>query len=112
MNEAKFNHRQGVRVYCWEMEHPAYRLLDPTARALLIELRALESLTGSALVSLSVRDARKRLNVTQRPVERAFKALEAHGWIKESNGGTGRRRVVLLKSPLPASPEAVGEADE
>lgn len=112
MNEAKFNHRQGVRFYSWETAHPAYRLLDPTARALLIELRALESLSGSALVSLSVRDARKRLNVTQRPVERAFRALLLHGWIEETKTEPGQRRVVLLKSPVNASIETVGEADE
>ncbi|HIE1097841.1 TPA: hypothetical protein ACXJQL_000359 [Stenotrophomonas maltophilia] len=95
-----------------ELQSPSFRSLEPVACALLIQLRALEARTGSALVSLSVRDARKRLNVTQRPVERAFRALLLHGWIEETKAEPGQRRVVLLKSPVHASTETVGEADE
>ncbi|WP_414546925.1 hypothetical protein [Stenotrophomonas forensis] len=95
-----------------ELQSPNYRSMEIVARALLVELRALESLTGSARVSLSVREARTRLNVTQRPVERAFRALLLHGWIEETKTEAGQRRVVLLKSPVPASTETVGEADE
>lgn len=95
-----------------ELHSTNYRSMEIVARALLVELRALEAVTGSALVSLSVRDARKRLNVTQRPVERAFKALLQHGWIEERQTEPGQRRIVLLKSPVHASAETVGEADE
>ena len=95
-----------------ELDSHAYRSMEIVARALLIELRALEARTGTALVSLSVRDARKRLNVTQRPVERAFSALTLHGWIEERKTEPGQRRVVLLKSPVHASTDTVGEADE
>lgn len=86
-----------------ELESHAYRSMEIVARALLIELRAMEARKGGALVSLSVRDARERLNVTQRPVERAFKALEANGWIEAQAVGPGRRRYFLLKSPIKAS---------
>lgn len=86
-----------------ELRSTSFRSLGPVACALLIQLRALEAGTGSSLVSLSVREARKHLNVSQRPVERAFKALEAHGWIEEAAAAPSRRRHYLLKSPAKAS---------
>jgi len=83
-----------------EIGSQSYGSLDPVARALLVELRSLERPFEIPVVSVSVREAMRRLNVTQRPVERAFQALQAQGWIDETKAGRGRRRVVLLKSPL------------
>lgn len=103
MRESEVTQPQEVRIYAWELRHPAYAALEPVARALLVELRSLERPFSVPVVSISVREARSRLNVTQRPVERAFKALLLHGWIEEGNAGPGRRRVVLLKSPARAS---------
>lgn len=92
-----------VRLYAWELECPAYRTLDPVARALLIELRALYRPTSGNEVFLSVRQAMQRVGVTQRPVQSAFKALIERGWIEEAAGGsfdqktgTGRARSFLL----------------
>ncbi|WAH66074.1 hypothetical protein [Xanthomonas hortorum] len=92
-----------MRLYAWELECPAYRTLDPVARALLIELRALYRPTSGNEVFLSVRQAMQRVGVTQRPVQSAFKALIERGWIEEAAGGsfdqktgTGRARSFLL----------------
>lgn len=98
-----------VRLYAWEMESPAYRTLDPVARVLLIELRALYRPAAGAEVFLSVREAMQRVGVTQRPVQNAFKALLERGWIEEAKAGsfdqktgTGRARSFLLTNIGPA----------
>ncbi|GEM_PF-1419895 len=113
---ARASRRYDAGITSQEIQHPGYAALDPVARALLIELRSLEQPFELPVVSISVREAMRLLSVTQRPVERAFQALEAHGWTEERHGWTGRRRVVLLKSPalspLRAHPADVGEADE
>jgi len=98
-----------VRLYAWELECQAYRTLDPVARALLIELRALYRPSAGAEVFLSVREAMQRIGVTQRPVQSAFKALLERGWIEEAKAGsfdqktgTGRARSFLLTNIGPA----------
>lgn len=93
------NQRYDVVITLQELHHPAYVALGIVARALLTELRSLEQPFQIPVVSISVRDAMGRLNVSERPVQRAFDALERLGWIEESKSGPGRRRVVLLKSP-------------
>jgi len=93
-----------VRLYAWEMDCPAYRTLNPDARALLVELRALYRPATGNEVFLSVREARRRLgNVGQAKVQAAFAALEERGWIEEAKAGsfdqktgTGRARSFLL----------------
>ena len=98
-----------VRLYAWELECQAYRTLDPVARALLVELRALYRPSTGAEVFLSVREAMQRVGVTQRPVQNAFKSLLERGWIEEAKGGsfdqktgTGRARSFLLTNIGPA----------
>jgi hypothetical protein len=98
-----------VRLYAWELECLAYRALDPVARALLVELRALYRPSAGAEVFLSVREAMQRVGVTQRPVQNAFKSLLERGWIEEAKAGsfdqktgTGRARSFLLTNIGPA----------
>ncbi|HDS1137602.1 TPA: hypothetical protein QDZ75_001638 [Stenotrophomonas maltophilia] len=98
-----------VRLYAWELECQAYRTLNPDARALLIELRALYRPSTGNEVFLSVREARRRLgNVGQAKVQAAFTALEERGWIEEAKAGsfdqktgTGRARSFLLTNVGP-----------
>ena len=96
----KFTLRIPVVLFLDEIEHPGYRALEPVSRALLTELRALDSSFADRLVTMSIREARSRLNVTQKPVERAFKQLLQYGWIEEAKGVVGQRRYFLLKSPI------------
>lgn len=101
-----------VRLYAWELSCPAYRTLDPVARVLLVELRALYRPSSGAEVFLSVREAMSRTGVTQRPVQNAFKALLDRGWIEEASAGSfdqktgsGRARSFLLSNIGPAGDE-------
>ncbi len=96
----KFTPRIPVVLFLDELEHPGYRALEPVSRALLTELRALDSPCMGRPVTLSIRTARTRLNVTQRPVERAFKQLLEHGWIEQVQPASGQRRYYQLKSPI------------
>lgn len=82
-----------------ELSCSSCRSLDPVARSLLIELRRLEQPSDGLPVSLSIGEACKRLNTTQRPVQKAFKALSMLGWIEEAAAAPGRRRAFLLKNP-------------
>lgn len=67
----------------------AYRSLDCTARALLLELVMMENGHNNGSIWLSVRDAADRLGITDaRPVIRSFDMLQAAGLIamtKESH---------------------------
>lgn len=86
-----------------ELGSPAYRSLEPVARALLIELRALRTCSFDRKVTLGIREARQRLCVAQRPIERGFKALVQHGWIEEIPSTRGQKRSFLLQSPIRAT---------
>ena len=81
-----------VRVYWYEMRTPAWRTLDPDARALLVELRALFRPSQANLVYLSVREGMRRLGIGQRRVQRAFASLIERGWITvDTPGGFARK---------------------
>ncbi|PJK14484.1 helix-turn-helix domain-containing protein [Lysobacteraceae bacterium NML07-0707] len=81
-----------VRLHLYEMQTPAWQTLSPAARALLLELRALYRPSEANVVFLSVREAAKRLGISQKPTEKAFKELEARGWIRtEAKGGFSRK---------------------
>lgn len=82
-----------------EINSAAYRALDTVARALLLELRALDRPFEIPVITISVREAMLRLGVSQGPVERAFKSLLEHGWIHEARAGRGRRRLFMLQRP-------------
>lgn len=70
-----------VRLYAHELNSPAYRALTCTARALLVEFRALYNGQENR-VFMSVREAEKRLGVSQRPAQKALTELEEKGFIK------------------------------
>lgn len=77
-----------VRVYAYELTTPAWRTLDPDARALLIELRALYRPSQGNVVFLSVREGMERVGIGQRRVQAAFAALIERRWIAiETPGG-------------------------
>lgn len=82
-----------------EINSAAYRALDTVARALLLELRALDQPFAIPVITISVREAMLRLGVSQRLVERAFESLLDHGWIHEARAGQGRRRLFMLQRP-------------
>lgn len=81
-----------VRLYAHEMRVPAWQTLDPDARALLIEMRALYTGQDNR-VFMSVREVMQRLNIGQRKAQRALDALVQRGWIMIIEKGTFYRKV-------------------
>ncbi|MBB5735907.1 hypothetical protein FHT09_001647 [Xanthomonas arboricola] len=95
-----------VHLSAWELSSPAHRALDPVARALLVELRALNRPGHASEVFLSVRQARQRLcGIGQAKVQAAFKALRENRWIEYADaagpGTVGLPRKIWLRSLLP-----------
>lgn len=82
-----------VRLYAHETRCPAWQTLEPDARALLVELRALYQPSQGNVVYLSIREAERRLNIGQRRVQRAFDALLARGWIAVHEPGGFTRKM-------------------
>lgn len=88
MARKKFKGEPYVRLNLYEMQTPAWQTLSPAARALLLELRAIYNPDEPNVVFLSVREAGKRLGISQKPTEKAFKELEERGWIQtKAKGG-------------------------
>ncbi|MCC4618138.1 hypothetical protein LL972_19445 [Xanthomonas campestris pv. asclepiadis] len=95
-----------VHLSACELSSPAYRALDPVARALLVELRALYRPGHTSEVVLSVRLARQRLcSIGQAKVQAAFKELRESRWIEYADAAgpatSGRPRKIWLRSLLP-----------
>lgn len=88
-------------IYLWELHTPEYRALTVLERALLLELRALYLPSKGDKVSLTVREATRKLGVSQRRVRHALRVLDARGWIKEVKSGSGGSRTFLLIGPNP-----------
>lgn len=82
-----------VRLYAHETRCPAWQTLEPDARALLVELRALYQPSQANIVFLSIREAERRLNIGQRRVQRAFDALLVRGWIAVHEPGGFTRKM-------------------
>lgn len=80
-----------VRLFSWVLCTAAYRSLDPVARSLLVELYRLYvgPLThGNGTVFMSVREAALRLNVGKDTASRAFRMLQARGFIRAHRKGS------------------------
>jgi hypothetical protein len=76
-----------VRLYYWLLKSCAYRTLTPASRALLIELYALYNGANNGQLFLSVRDGAQRINVAPNTVVKAFRQLEANGFIRPAVKG-------------------------
>jgi len=80
-----------VRIYKHELRSPAYRSLCSDARSLLTEFRSLYN-GGENRIYMSVREAMDRMNVGQRPAQRALKELLDRGWIRLVERGSFNRK--------------------
>lgn len=81
-----------VRLYRHELESPAYRSLSTDARALLVEFRALFTGRENRLF-MSVREAAKRIGVSEKTAQKALKALIDRGFIRCIEQGGFARKV-------------------
>ena len=76
-----------VRLHYWMMRSPAWADLSPAARALLIELYALYNGVNNGELFLSIRSAARRLSIAGNTAGKAFRELEAHGFIRAARRG-------------------------
>jgi len=80
-----------VRLYRHELESAAYRSLSTDARALLVEFRALFSGRENRLF-MSVREAARRIGVSEKTGHKALRALLDRGFIRcVEQGGLTRK---------------------
>lgn len=76
-----------VRLHYWMMRSQAWSDLTPAAKALLIELYALYNGVNNGELFLSIRSAARRLSVAGNTAAKAFRELEAHGFIRAARRG-------------------------
>lgn len=83
---------QHVRMYRHELTCPAWQTMDPDARSLLVEMRALYDGKENR-VHMSIRQAMQRLNIGQRRAQAAINTLLERGWIRVMERGAFSRKV-------------------
>ena len=107
-----------VQLSFWLMDSLAWQSLSMSARCLYIELKRRFNGTNNGNISLSHREAAKLLNLTTKPVTKAFKELEEKGFVypaikgsfdwKVSAKGSGRAtRWLLTEHPKNFPEEAL-----
>lgn len=98
-----------MRLYRSFMETPAWRSLAKQARAVLIELYALYNGDNNGELFLSCREAASRCNINKDTASKAFRELEAKGFIQRrakrpENWTLGLARCwILTEFPFPRS---------
>ncbi|MEM8650077.1 MAG: hypothetical protein AAGF54_06065 [Pseudomonadota bacterium] len=70
-----------VQLSFWLMDSLAWQSLSMNARCLYIELKRRFNGTNNGNISLSHREAARLLNLTTKPVTKAFKELEEKGFV-------------------------------
>lgn len=93
-----------IQIMKWMTGTAAWRSLDPTARALYLELRARFNGTNNGHIGLGCREAAEALNVGKNVANRAFDALEERGFIRVGTPSgfntNGRRATEWLLTEL------------
>jgi hypothetical protein len=82
-----------VKIYDDILNSPAYLDLKPPARALLIEFLRICRPSRNGRLSISTREAQKRLRVTEPVALKAFDELAAHGFIRLINHENWQERL-------------------
>lgn len=78
---------QHVRFYLWEIKSAAYRSLKPSARALLVEFKALFNGFNNGELFLSVREAAKRIGCGKNLAAELIEELRDRGFIRPNEVG-------------------------
>ncbi len=82
-----------VGLTYWMLATPAWRSLDPVARAAYVELKALYNGSNNGRLAWSVRDAAANLLVSPATVMRALQRLEERGFIAREKRGAFSRKI-------------------
>lgn len=81
-----------VRLYFHLLESPAWRSLDPVARALYVELSARYNGSNNGRIAYSVREAAEALQSSRATASRAFTKLADRGFIVACQLGAFRTK--------------------
>jgi CTP-dependent riboflavin kinase len=71
-----------VRSYKWEINSQAYQSLHPYARCLLVELKLKYDGENNGRISMSIREAQRRLGVGRKAAMRGFSELRDRRFIE------------------------------
>ena len=82
-----------VQIYDNVLNSSAYLDLKPPARALLIEFHRIYRPSRNGRLSISIREAEKRLRITEPVVLKAFEDLAEHGFIRLINHENWQERL-------------------
>ncbi len=77
-----------VQLHMWVLRTPAWQDLDPTAKALYLALKERFNGHNNGSIGLGCREAADALNVGNDTASRAFKSLQAHGFIAIGSNST------------------------
>jgi len=77
-----------IRHFRWQLNCPAWQSLSMTARCLEMELKALYNGANNGDLFLSVREAADRLGIADNTASKAFRELEAKGFITPKQKGS------------------------
>jgi hypothetical protein len=83
---------QWVRLAFYLIDSPAWRDLDPTARALYVELKRRFNGKNNGSIGYGIRQAADNLRVGKSTAARAFQSLKEHGFIIPALEGTFNRK--------------------
>lgn len=78
----RVKYEQHVRLHHWLLNTPAYRSLNPPARAVLVELMRRYNGFNNGKIGLSVRDAGTACCVSKNTAARAFRELIDRGFVE------------------------------
>lgn len=82
-----------VRLHHWLLESPAWRSLNPCARAALIEFYSLYNGSNNGDIFLSVRHLAERLGINPRTASKALADLTERGFIRVRQKGSFNQKV-------------------
>ncbi len=77
-----------VQIHFWEMELPAYRLMSPYGRALVVEFRKKFNGSNNGEIAMAVREAARLLGCHKDTAAKALREVEDKGWIRPMKKGS------------------------
>jgi hypothetical protein len=91
-NNKKFSGDRHVRLHHWLTQCPAWGALSPAARCVYLEIARTYNGSNNGRLALSTRDAARRCNIAKDTATKAFRELQAKGFIVlKTRGGFSRK---------------------
>jgi predicted ArsR family transcriptional regulator len=74
-------------LFHWQLDSPAWKDLDPVARAIYVELTRRYNGSNNGRIGYSARQAAQDLKISKDTAARGLRSLEAHGFIVTEKRG-------------------------